>query len=203
MISFKDNDDRLDYQTRHSVLQRVMPLKAKKEMARAAIKRHLDWADNRLGALVGLDQETVTKLSNEMVLLKEIEPRPKNRIGADGRSQPAAGLKKEKKQTKQQEHQSYLLRCWFDLRGSHLTSVEDLVAMVKTLGLDFKSFDNIKIDKEFKQEVCMLTWVRMAMENGSTGKYKIAVVRVGSAKECYQLLPTSGYREKLKQIEFK
>lgn len=204
LISFADDTDRLDYQTRHSVLQRAMGLKAKKELARNAIKRHLEWADNRLGALVGLDQETVTKLSNEMVLLGQIKPRPKKRVGADGRTHPAAGLrkKKEKKKTKQQEHQDYLIHHWFTLRGSHLTSVEELVKMVDALGLDFKSFDDLKIDKEYKKEVCMMTWATMTAENGTLGKYRIAVVRVGQGKEFYQLISKSAFRDDLNLIKF-
>lgn len=204
LISFTDDTERLDYQTRHSVLQRAMGLKAKKALARDAIMRHLDWADNRLGALVGLDQETVTKLSNEMVLLGEIKPRPKDRIGADGRSHPAAGLRKrkEKKQSKEEAHEGHLLQHWFTLRGSHLTAVEDLVRMVKALGLDFKAFGGMKPKDVFKEEVCMLSWAMMAAENGVPGKYELAVVRVGAAKEFYQLLPKSGFRDDLKLIKF-
>jgi len=63
--------------------------KMKREAAISAIKRHPERSDNWIATDLGIDQETVTSISEELVANGEISPRPDMRIGADGRKQPA------------------------------------------------------------------------------------------------------------------
>jgi hypothetical protein len=132
-----DNDvQRHEYQVACAVVHRQLATKERKKLVRTGIAHHPAWTDNRLAILYGLSQDTVTRISDEMIDAGEVNPRPKIRIDAAGREVDVSKLKMKAKQTVQPNPLLPLVQAWHESRGGHGTTSAELLPIVESAGID-------------------------------------------------------------------
>jgi len=133
---FANAIERHEYQVACAVVHRQLATKERKRLVRAGITHHPDWTDNRLAILYGLSQDTVTRISDEMVSNREISNRPSIRIDAAGREIDVTKLKQKQKKGHLEHHLLPLIAAWHESRGGHGTTSAELLAIAETAGID-------------------------------------------------------------------
>ena len=133
---FANDVERHEYQVACAVVHRQLATKERKKLVRMGITHHPDWTDNRLATLYGLSQDTVTKISNEMVSNGEISNRPSIRIDAAGREIDVRKLKQKPKREHVEHHLQPLIDAWHAARGGHGTTSAELLPIAESAGID-------------------------------------------------------------------
>jgi hypothetical protein len=136
---FADEHEREAYQATRTFAGRAPNTRMKRAAARRLICRHPDWADNRIACEIGIDQGTVTSVSDEMIAQREISPRPNIRIDAAGREIDVSKLKKKAKKdcaAKASHPLLSLVTAWHAARGGHGTTSAELLPIAESAGID-------------------------------------------------------------------
>lgn len=149
--SFDNDVERHDYQVACAVVHRQLATKERKCLIRVGISHHPEWTDNRLGVLYGLTQDTVTRISDEMVANADIPPRPDKRIDAAGREIDVTKLKKKAKKdgaAKPSHPLLPLVTAWHAARGGHGTTSAELLPIAESAGIDLVALGACKAEHQ-------------------------------------------------------
>jgi len=195
---FRDDEERADFQMACAIVHRHLSTKQRKCLVRAGIQRHPEWTDNRLGALHGLTQDTVTRISDEMIAAAEIPSRPERRVGADGREYDAPKLRSKKpKPTPALHPAAALIAAWHCERGGHGTTADDLLLLSADAGIDLLGLVKIADGPNDRATRLALTAWLWTLCGERFGDHTVVGARAKNSWSTFNLIRTADLRRAL------
>ena len=187
--TFSGQQEREDFEDQIALnIRPTMTRAQKRAKITDAIMRHPDWADNKIGLLVGADGDTVGAVSDQLIAEGKIV-RPSERLGSDGRV-----TKKKTKKSQPEESadcpEARLFRRWREEVGIYPLNAKEIGAMMLREGvpLGIKTEPTEATLASFAGEIGK--WIRRRVQAGLTsGGWHLYERQFGDGRFVFAFVP--------------